>query len=157
MIAIVPGVQDRFSVRAPGTGGSGRGRRRPVLLATLSVPVDPEAERVAVESALETGAPLIVADFFWLPPTVATVLRGDLEAVRETAARAAARGVRTELVVKVCGFGPARGLVQLARRREVGLVVLGPDRRRAGRWRFGRAARLISERLDCLVWTALDG
>jgi nucleotide-binding universal stress UspA family protein len=112
---------------------------------------------MAVETALETGAPLIVANLFWLPPTVATVLRGDLEAVRETAVRAAARGIRTELVVKVCGFGPARGLVRLAREREAGLVVLGPDRRRTGRRRLGRAARVVCERLDCLVWTAPDG
>jgi nucleotide-binding universal stress UspA family protein len=153
----VPGVQDRFHARAPETGDRDRRRRRPVVLATISVPVDPEAERTAVEAALETGAALIVADLFWLPPTVATVLRGDLEAVRETAARAAACGIRTELVIKVCGLGPARALVRLAREREAGLVVLGPDRRRTGRRRFGRTAKVVCEGLDCLVWTALDG
>ena len=144
-------------MRPPRTGGPGRRRRRPVVLATLSVPVDPEAERLAVEAALETGAQLVVADLFWLPPTAATVLRGDIEAVRETAARAAALGIRTELLVKVCGLGPARALVRLAREREAGLVVLGPDRRRAGRRRVGRAAKVVCDGVDCLVWTAPDG
>src|SRR5215475_2347041 len=37
-------------------------RKRPVMLATLSVRVDPNAERVAIESALETGTNLIVAN-----------------------------------------------------------------------------------------------
>ena len=38
----------------------------PVVLATLSVRVDPNAERVAIESALETGTNLIVANM--MPP-----------------------------------------------------------------------------------------
>src|SRR5215475_9526310 len=40
----------------------GNVRKRPVILATLSVRVDPNAERVALESALETGTSLIVAN-----------------------------------------------------------------------------------------------
>ena len=41
---------------------------RPIVLATLSVRVDPDAERMAIESALETGAKLIIANMLWLPP-----------------------------------------------------------------------------------------
>ena len=42
---------------------------RPVVLATLSVRVDPVAERVAIEAALETGARLLLANMIWLPRT----------------------------------------------------------------------------------------
>ena len=76
------------------------GAARPVVLATLSVRVDPDAERVAIESALESGAPLIVANMIMLPPYPTTIMLAreyatlpheeDLEEVRATAARAAA-------------------------------------------------------------------
>lgn len=145
---------DRTPVQA--ASAAGPGRRRPVVLATLAVRVDPEAERIAVESALDAGVPLVVANLFWLPPCPTTVLRGELDAVRDTAARATARGIRTELLVRVGGRGPVRALLQLARDRDAGLVVLGPDRRRTGRRRLRRAAKAVSEGLDCLVWTVVD-
>src|SRR5580704_6849187 len=76
---------------------------RPIVLATLSVRVDPAAERVAIEAALETRARLLLANLIWLPPypTTLTLAREyatlpheeDLEAVRATADRAAARGI----------------------------------------------------------------
>jgi hypothetical protein len=116
---------------------------RPVVLATLSVRVDPAAERMAIESALETRARLIIANMLWLPPHPATLMLArehltlpheeDLDAVRETAARAAARGIPT------------------------GLVVLGPDPRRSPRWWRWAAARRIRQRAGCLVWIAPDG
>ena len=37
-------------------------RVRPVVLATMSVRVDPSAERMAIDSALEAGAPLILVN-----------------------------------------------------------------------------------------------
>lgn len=37
---------------------------RPVVLATLSVRVDPRAERMAIESAAQTRAPLILANMW---------------------------------------------------------------------------------------------
>ncbi len=70
----------------------GRHRSRPVLLATLSVRIDPNAERVAIEAALETGARLVIANMLWLPAFPATLMLApqyatlpheeDLEAVR---------------------------------------------------------------------------
>jgi hypothetical protein len=90
-------------------GAEPRPAPRPVVLATLSVRVAPEAERMAIESALETGAKLIIANMLWLPPhpTTLTLAREvailpheeDLDAVRETAARAAALGIR---IVECC-------------------------------------------------------
>ena len=49
---------------------------RPVVLATLSVRVDPAAERVAIEAALETRARLLLANLIWLPPYPTTLIAG---------------------------------------------------------------------------------
>src|SRR5438270_7423846 len=87
----------------PATGGPAR----PVMLATLSVRVDANAERMAIESALEAGVALIIANMLRMPafaqtmrvaPQYATLPHEeDLDAVRETARRAAAWGIPTEL------------------------------------------------------------
>ncbi|HYZ81169.1 MAG TPA: universal stress protein [Solirubrobacteraceae bacterium] len=129
----------------------------------MSVRVDPEAERVAIDSALETGARLIVANMLWLPPhpTTLTLAREvavlpheeDLEAVRETAARAAARGLATELL-RISSRRPLTALLELIEERGAGLVVLGPDPRRSPRWWRALAARRIRRRAGCLVWIA---
>jgi nucleotide-binding universal stress UspA family protein len=136
---------------------------RPVVLATLSVRVHPEAERMAIESALETGAGLIIANMLWLPPHPTTLVLArevavlpheeDLDAVRATAARAAARGVRTELL-RISSRRPLAALLELIEERGAGLVVLGPDPRRSPRWWRTVAARRIRQRAGCLVWIA---
>ncbi|MBV8999764.1 MAG: hypothetical protein JO304_11925, partial [Solirubrobacterales bacterium] len=71
---------------------------RPVILATFSVRIDPRAERMAFESALDVGARLIIANLMLLPPYPATIMLAreyatlpyeeDLDAVRATASRA---------------------------------------------------------------------
>jgi nucleotide-binding universal stress UspA family protein len=142
--------------------GSGAAAR-PVVLATLSVRVDPEAERMAIDSALDTRATLIIANMLWLPPhpTTLTLAREvavlpheeDLEAVRETAARAAARGVKVELL-RISSRRPLAALLELIEERGAGLVVLGPDPRRTPRWWRAVAARRIRKRAGCLVWIA---
>src|SRR4051812_41784606 len=81
-------------------------RARPVVLATMAVRVHPSAERMAIDSAIEAGVPLVVVNLVPLPPYVRTlVLVGpegttfpheeDLDAVRATARRAADLGVKT--------------------------------------------------------------
>jgi hypothetical protein len=131
-----------------------RGTRRPVLLTTLSVRICPEAERIAVENALEADVPLIVANIIYPPPGLATMIRlqGDLERIRETAARAAGLGISTEVLACTPLWRPIHALLALARARDVGLLVFGPDRRHARRRRCRRAAKAIREQLDCLVW-----
>jgi nucleotide-binding universal stress UspA family protein len=140
---------------------------RPVLLATLSVRVDPSAERMAIDSALEAGVPLLIANLLPLRPYPATIgLLGaermtlpheeDLEAVRSTARRAAALGLKTELL-RVTTKRPVQALLDLARERDAGLLVFGPHLGRVGRLRFRRAARLVRRDADCLVWVAPDG
>ncbi len=91
-----------------GGGGVGHQRVRPVLLGTLSVRVDPTAERMAIDSALESGAKLILANMLVLPPYPLTFElapeyatlphEDDRDAVRRTAERAAALGIETELL-----------------------------------------------------------
>ena len=139
---------------------------RPVVLATLSVRVDPAAERVAIDAALETRARLLLANLIWLPPYPTTLMLAreyatlpheeDLDAVRATADRAAALGIPTELL-RISSRRPLAALIELVCERDAGLVVLGPDPRRSPRWWRALAARRIRARTDCLVWIAPDG
>jgi nucleotide-binding universal stress UspA family protein len=148
----------------------GRGEARglaapgPVVLGTLSSRVEPEAERLAIESALEAGVPLLVVNVMPLPACPrALVLAGpgalnfpheeDYEAVRATAHRAAAQGIQVEHL-RVTSPRPAKALVQIANERRAGLLVLGPKRR--GIWSFWRAAREVRRNAACLVWIAGD-
>ncbi len=142
-------------------------RVRPVVLATLSVRVDPSAERMAVESALEAGAPLILVNLLRLrnyPATIAllgaeaTTLphEEDLDAVRGTAARAAALGIETKLL-RITSKRPIVALLEVLHEHDAGLLVFGPDLRRTNRWRFRAAARRVRAEADCLVWVAPDG
>jgi hypothetical protein len=139
---------------------------RPVVLVTLSVRVDPAAERVAIDAALETGARLLLANLIWLPPHPTTLILAreyatlpheeDLVAVRATAGRAAALGIPTELL-RISSRRPLAALIELVSERQAGLVVLGPDPRRSPRWWRAVAARRIRRRVGCLVWIAPGG
>ena len=144
----------------------GNVRKRPVILATLSVRVDPNAERVALESALETGTNLIVANMLPLqaypmtyilaPDQLTLPHEEDLEAVRATAQRAAEQGIPTELL-RITSRRPLAALIELIRERRPGLVVLGPDVTRTPGWRLWLAARRVRRQADCLVWIGPDG
>jgi hypothetical protein len=146
--------------------GAARGRARPVVLGTLSVRIDANAERVALESAVEAGVPLIIANMIALPnypmtmilaPEYATLPHEeDLDAVRETASRAAALGIATELL-RISSTHPIRGLLELVTERDAGLLVFGPDLSRTSRLRFRIAARMVRKKAACLVWIAPDG
>jgi|SRR5215217_1698282 len=136
----------------------------PVLLGTLSARVEPDAERFAVESALEAGVPLLVVNAVPMPAlpralalagpeALSFPLEEDYAAVRETAERAAALGIRVEHL-RVSSPRPSKALVQLANERGAGLLVLGPNRGRVSRWRFRRTAREVSRNAACLVWIA---
>jgi nucleotide-binding universal stress UspA family protein len=138
----------------------------PVVLATLSTGVDPSAERIAIESAVDAGVSLIVVNVVQLPACPRALALGgpraiafpheeDYEAVRATAERAAAIGLRVQHL-RVYSPRPAKALVELANEREAGLLVLGPNRRRRPlrRLRFNRAAREVRRQAACLVWIA---
>ena len=145
---------------------SGRGRGRPVLLATLAARIDPAAERMAIETAQETDARLLIANVVYLPPYRASlVLHGpsgavlphedDRDEVRATADRAAEQHVQVELL-RVFSPHTVRALVQVVDERDVGLLILGPDPSRVKRRLVRRAVRAVRHS-DCLVWVAPDG
>src|SRR5918994_6409949 len=142
-------------------------RARPVILATVAMRVHPGAERVAIESAIEAGVPLLVVNLVPLPLYVRTmVLVGpqgttlpheeDLDAVRATAARAAALGVKTELL-RVTTRRPVQALLEIVAERDAGLLVFGPDLKLTGRVRFRLLARRLRRQAGCLIWVAPDG
>ena len=142
-------------------------RKRPVVLGTLSVRVDPSAERMAIDSAIEACVPLVIANILQLRPMPTTLAlvgpeglnlphEEDLDAVRATAARAAALGVETELL-RVTTRHPINALLEVVRERNAGLLVFGPDIRLTGRLRFRRAARRLRREAGCLIWVAPDG
>ncbi len=140
-------------------------RALPVMLATLSVRVDPSAERMALESAGQAGVKLVVANMLMLPPYPLTFMLApeyatlpheeDLEAVRATAARAAAQGIPTELL-RVSSRRPIVALLELVHELDAGLLVFGPDRSRLTRRRFRAAERAVRRKASCLVWTTSD-
>jgi nucleotide-binding universal stress UspA family protein len=121
---------------------------------------------MALESALEACVPLLIANMLLLPPYPATVMLArefatlpheeDLEALRATAARAAAHGIATELL-RVSSRRPVQALIELARDRDAGLLVFGPDLALTPRRRFRSAERRVRRVAGCLVWVAPDG
>jgi universal stress protein family protein len=131
---------------------------RPVMLLTLNTPLDPAAVTFAIETALETGAELLVCDAVPLavgqPTSSAVRTFGDREALdgcTSAAAEARARGARVSEML----FHHPRPLTAAARvcsEHDVGLLVFGADRRRLGRWRFRMAARRLRRDVTCLVW-----
>jgi hypothetical protein len=144
-----------------------RTRARPVVLATLAVRVHPSAERMAIDSAIEAGVPLLLVNLIPLPLYVRTlVLVGpegttlpheeDLDAVRATARRAADLGVKTELL-RVRTRHAVKALLEILHERDAGLLVFGPDLGRVGRLRFRATARKVRREAACLVWVAPDG
>jgi nucleotide-binding universal stress UspA family protein len=144
--------------------GAGVGPRlkRPVLLATLGVPFDPEASSFAVDAAVESGEPLLVVNVVELPPLGMSVAMGydqlpdspeQEEALRAPAVLAASLGVAVERL-RVKSPRPVEALVQVAAERAPGLLVFGPDRSRLKPRAYRKAARAVRERAACLVWLA---
>jgi len=142
-------------------------RARAVVLGTLSVRVDPTAERMAIDSALEAGAPLVIVNVLQFQPYPTTLLlvgpegmnlphEEDLDAVRATAARAAELGVKTELL-RVTTRRPVQALLEIVAERDAGLLVFGPDLSLTGRLRFRTLARKLRRQASCLLWVAPDG
>jgi hypothetical protein len=149
-----------------GPADSGRAKL-PIVLGTLASRVTAEAEQVAFDSALENASPLIVANMLRLPPYPTTIMllgagaatlphEEDLEAVRATADRAAALGLKTELL-RISSPRPVKALLELLSERRAGLLVFGPDPERVSARRLRSAAQTLARDAPCLVWIpALD-
>lgn len=142
----------REDVSALGSGD------RPVLLATLDVPFSEEATVFAVDSAVESGRPLILVNAVEVLPTTYTVLgwgyveREDLQdALRKPAELAHSLAVRIERL-RVCSPHPVDALLEVVAERDPALLVLGPDRTHLSGRRYRKAERKVRERVSCLIW-----
>src|SRR5260370_13005954 len=69
-----PRAEQRAEPRAAGERGAATGR--PVMLATLDVPFDPDAVAFALDSAVELGQRLVVANFVERPPLPLSAMLG---------------------------------------------------------------------------------
>lgn len=132
----------------------------PVVLATLASRLEPDAERLAIQSCLDAGVELVVVNAVTVPGCVRTIrlgpldpVREDYEEVRATAERAAAIGIHVEHL-RVTSPHPVKAILEIAKERSAGLLVLGPKLGRIPRRRFRRAARAVRESAACLVWVA---
>jgi nucleotide-binding universal stress UspA family protein len=150
--------------RTPDTNPGGNAGAGPVLLATFDVPFDPAAAQFAVRAALDANRALIVANVVELSPNgfnmrVRADILGyprDMEAsLLAPVESAVSLGVPVERL-RVQSPHRVAALVELARERDAGLVVLGPDRRRVNRRLYLRAAKAIRDRLECLLWLPVD-
>lgn len=129
-------------------------RERPVLLATLAVPLDPLAIDFALRCALESGHALIVAGFIETAPDRGAALPAQLDAILQPAiARLCTLGLHL-LVLKVRSPRPLRAIVEVAQDTNAGLLAFGPDCTRISHRRYRRAARYLGEQAPCLVWLA---
>jgi hypothetical protein len=141
----------------PSTAGG-----RPVMLATLDVPFDTNAVTFAVDSAVELGQRLIVANFRERTPLPLSAMLGydDLpyppqldESLKAPAMLALSLGVEvTRLRVK--SFHPIPAMLEVIAEQAPGIFVFGPDRARIPRLRYKRAVRAIRSRSGTLLWTS---
>jgi nucleotide-binding universal stress UspA family protein len=152
-----------LTLRRSGTGSDVShlsSANRPVLLATLDVPFADEAIAFAVDSAVETGQPLIVVNAAEIPPTPWSLLgygyieREDLQdELRKPAELAQSLAVLVERL-RVCSPHPIDALLELVGERNPGLLVFGPDSSQLKPRRYRRAAKKIRDRATCLLWLA---
>ena len=138
--------------------GGGVGAARPVILATLDVPVVDEAARIAVDAAVENGQPLVLVNVVARQFSPVTLVGWDTpsapdveESLRAPAALASHLGVRVERL-RVRSPHPLDALLEVVAEQAPGLLVFGADRSRLRRGRYRRAARAIEQRAPCLVW-----
>ena len=150
--------------RGPAVGAGAGGR--PVLLATLGVPFEPAASELAVDTAVETGQSLIVANVTLLEPLPLSVILGydaleeltpDVsESVRGPAELARSLGVKVERL-RIRSPRPVAALLELVDERRPGLLVFGSDPKAMRPRAYRRAVERIREGARCLVWMREPG
>ncbi len=147
------------------SGGQGdldqRAGGRPILLATLGAPFDDAAVAFAVDSAVTSSQPLIVANITVLEPLGLSVILGYdaleeftpevSESLRRSAALARSLGVVVERL-RIRSPRPVRALLQLTSERRPAVLVFGSDPRELTPRIYRRAIRAVRESAGCLVW-----
>jgi hypothetical protein len=135
---------------------------RPVMLATLDVPFDQNAVVFALDSAVEGGQRLIVANFVERAPLPLSAMLGydDLpytpemeRSLAEPVRLAQSLGVDVARL-RVKSFHPIAAMLEVAAEQNAGLFVFGPDRTKIMRLRYRRAARAIRSTVTALIWLA---
>ena len=147
---------------APPTGSEPSGR--PVMLATLAVPFEPESAQVAIQAAIESGVKLVVVDAVemaylpqcWITRRADIELDEDREEIRRLVGTAHRIGLHVEHL-RIRSPRPVDALLEVAADCNAALLVLGPDRSRLKPRRFAQAARKIRRRASCLLWVAGEG
>jgi len=135
---------------------------RPVMLATLDVPFDHAAVVFAVDSAVELGQRLIVANFAERPPLPLSAMLGydDLPDPPELASSLLAPATLAHKLgvevarLRVKSFHPISAMLEVMSEEDAGIFVFGPDRSLIRRLRYLRAVRAIRSRATALVWLA---
>ena len=132
------------------------------MLATLDAPFDTNAVAFAVDSAVELGQRLIVANFVERAPLPLSAMLGydDLpcppqleESLKAPAMLALSLGVEvTRLRVK--SFHPIPAMLEVVAEQAPAIFVFGPDRARVPRLRYRRAVRAIRSGTATLLWTS---
>ena len=133
------------------------------MLVTFDVPVDPYAAELAVDAAVESAQPLVVVNVVDMPirPMTASwgmelVTTEDVDdSLRAPAELARSLAVAVERI-RLVSPRPLTALLELVSERMPGLLVVGPERSRMGRWRLRRAERRIRGAAPCLVWTGAE-
>jgi hypothetical protein len=152
-------LRDREGIDArPGIGLAGS---RPVMLVTFDVPVRAEAATFAVDSAVESGQPLLLVNMVDLPirPMTASVgydvvVLEDVDAsMRAPAELAHSLAVDVERL-RVVSPRRLKALLELVGERRPGLLVVGADASRMRRRAYRKAVRTIRRDAHCLVWAA---
>lgn len=132
-----------------------------MVLATLGVPVDDQASTFAIDTAVETGHPLVVANVTRLEPLSLSVRLGydALEeltprvsaSLRRSAGLADSLGVHVERL-RIRSPRPVTALLELITERGPGVLVFGPERVAMGDRSYRRALARLRSRGTCLVW-----
>lgn len=151
------GLRHAAPVETPTAAG------RPVLLATLGVPIEEAATAFAIDTAVEGGRTLILVNITRLEPLSLSVRLGydSLEeftpkvsaSMRRSAGLARSLGLRVERL-RVRSPRPITALLELVAERAPGVLVFGPDRAALGVRRYRRTVSRIREADPCLLWTA---
>ena len=131
-------------------------------MATLGVPFDAEATSFAVETAVESGRLLIIANVLVLEATPVSLMIGYsgvlgdppelAAALRVPAERARALGVQVERI-RIRTPHRVDALLEFVSERAVALLVFGPDPCRLRSRLHRKACRALRDRAPCLVWT----
>lgn len=154
-------TRDRGTDVSTGRGDPGR----PVLLATMGVPLDEEASVFAVDSAVESGQRLVMANVTALEPLRMSIALGydslpeltpEVSAsLRRSADLARSLGVHVERL-RVRSPRPVQALLDLVEDVRPGLLVFGPDRRALRERRYRKALRAVRDQVTCLLWVPSD-